>query len=94
MNSEVEPLNSEVEPLNSEVAPLNSTVEPLNSEVAPLNSEVAPLNFYLSTYPIPKRPAKPGVRGKSVVIIKNRAKRPKAALASSGSVTSFKLGRS
>lgn len=45
-------------------------------------------------YPIPKRPAKPGVRGKSVVIIKNRAKSPKAALASSGSVISFKLGRS
>ena len=44
--------------------------------------------------PIPKRPAKAGVKGKRVAIIKNKAKRPKAARASSGSVISFKLGRS
>lgn len=43
---------------------------------------------------MPKRPAKAGVKGKSVAIIKNKANKPKAARASSGSLSSFKLGRS
>jgi hypothetical protein len=43
---------------------------------------------------MPKRPAKEGVRGKRVTIIKNKANSPKAARASSGSVSSLRLGRS
>ncbi len=43
---------------------------------------------------MPRRPAKAGFKGISVAAIKNSATKPKIALVSSGSVISFRLGRS